>query len=226
MLNSFYLNKSFRPDVFLYDQIGQPYVPIGSTKETVVTVNELKEHLKLPLTCDSLDLELYGILCAVENFAESYTGRTFIAKTFRTFRDYFPSYIELRRTPFIELISFDYRKDGVSTFVDPNIFYITQGVYFNRIELLNNKEWPSDGDNDRKQSISIDFIAGYGNTGKDVPCDIKLAMLNHASKIYTDRGDCMPCGCTSEDASASLPGNSQLLYNKYRLKSIDFHTGC
>lgn len=225
MLTNFYLNKTYIPDGLINDQIGQPYIQLTNPKEKAISINELKEQLRLPEICTGLEGALNAIICAVQSFAEIYTGRVFINTRFKTFRDYFPPCIEIRKSPFIDLLSFKYLKDDVLTDVPSDIYYMFTGLFYNKIERLCGSPWPNDFDK-RRQTIEIEFDAGYGSLSKDVPCDIRIAMLNHAAQIYTDRGDCMPCGCSGAEVLSSLPGNSKLLYNKYRIKSLNALSGC
>ena len=56
--------------------------------------------------------------------------------------------------------------------------------------------------------VQIDYIAGYGASGDDVPQSIKLAVMMMAGHLYTHRGD----GCTAAEAykasgAASLAGS-------------------
>lgn len=222
MLTNFYNTKS------LYsrsDQIGQPYIPKRLSDQLSIDIRDLKGHLKLPVSCDSFDSELRLIICAVQEFAESYTGRTFINKQYETYRDYFSCRIVLKRSPFRFLDSFQYLKDGEFLDIDPETFYVFQDPYYNKLIQEVSTEWPSDLD-DRLQAIKIVFTAGYGALAQDIPCDLRIALLNHAAKLYVDRGDCGVCTCSNSDVLKALPPSSKLLYNSYRIKQLTPLNSC
>lgn len=61
--------------------------------------------------------------------------------------------------------------------------------------------------------IEIQFIAGYGDAGSDVPQQIIQAMLLIIGKLYADRGDC-------EDSNSTLPKTAKLLLNPYRMTRL------
>lgn len=221
MLTNF---SDFIPDQVITDQIDQPYFQLTDPQQLAVDVRDLKEHLRLPNGCSGIDSSLQLIICAVHNFAESYTGRVFIQNEFETFRDFFTPCIVLRKSPFIGIINFQYLVDGIFIDVPTDIFYVVRSNGFNRIERVPGKEWPKDIDH-IKQSVRIEFTAGYGILTREVPCDIRMALLNHAARIYTDRGDCID-GNANEAAIACLPCNSKLLYNSYRIKQLSSRMGC
>lgn len=216
--------RDFIPDQLITDQIDQPYFQLTSPQQLAVDVRDLKEQLRLPQGCSGIDASLELIICAVQNFAESYTGRVITEKDYETFRDCFPPCIVLRKSPFRLLVRFQYLVDGIFVDVPSDVYYVIKSNTFYKIERVPGKAWPTDID-DLKQSVRVEFVAGYGGLSQEIPCDLRVAILNHAAQVYTDRGDCSDCG-VNEAALACLPCNSKLLYNSYRIKQLTSREMC
>jgi len=58
--------------------------------------------------------------------------------------------------------------------------------------------------------IEIDFTAGYGETGADVPDELKRALLMHVALMFAYRGAVLPA-----DQPASIPAGYQRLVAPY-----------
>lgn len=183
-----------------------------------ISLEEVKEHLKLDPSDDTQDDYLTFLTTSVTKYAENYTKRTFINTKFRTYRDIFENYIKLRRSKLQTLELFEYLVDDVYTAVSSDYYYITDETAFSRIALKDGEEYPTDIDS-RMQAIKIEFIAGYGATGADVPQDLRLAMLNHIAKVYENRGDC-DSDSSTDVIEQFLPQLSRGIYEMYRIQDL------
>jgi uncharacterized phiE125 gp8 family phage protein len=149
----------------------------------------------------------------VTNFAEMYTKRDFINRTYRTFRDNFcNATIELRRSALQSVDSVKYFKDNALTTVDASTYYSTFEHDFSTLQPVHGASWPGDVDC-RLQAIQIEFLAGYGASADDVPADLKFAMLQHIADLYFNRGECC-------DDCSKPPPEARLIYDIYRIRDI------
>ena len=171
------------------------------------------------------------ILKSVVKFAEIYTKREFLTKTFKTFRDSFPGAsissfpisthmhhlgFELRRSKLQSVEQIQYLKDNVLTTVDTSTYYATNETDFSSVELIDGEVWPNDADN-RFQSIEITFKAGFGDNFTDIPENLRGALLQHFLRYFSDRGDCTDASCP---VGKNLPIESKAVYDFWRIIDI------
>jgi len=181
-----------------------------------ISLDEVKEQLHISCNDTSDDLYFTLLIDAVTTCAETYTQRTFINTTFKTYRDRFMVEMVLTRSKLQSVTSVSFLKDDVLTPVDSSIFSFTDETDFGRIFLKNGESWPSDVDF-HPQAIVIIFVAGFGPSASDVPEDLKLAMKNHIASLYANRGDC------SDDLTnevAKIPNATKFIYDKYVIKRL------
>lgn len=206
-------------------------VPIAYSYEVIVprsslplTLDEVKEHLNIPLTFTDDDAYLTLLIEAVTDYFECFTNRTLINTTYRTYRDHFPSCGEcyvLRKSKVDPVtVSIDYKKDGSLVTVGVDVYYVTNETGYPGIYTFPNKNWPSDADK-VVQAIQIDFVAGFGPDESSIPSKIKIALLNHIAALYVNRGDCDSDGCAS-----ALPQASGLIYGQYKILSTSGFSVC
>lgn len=198
------------------------YIVIAEPVNLAVSLDEVKEHLRLDPSDTSQDAYLTLLIRAATRIAELYTKRTFINTTFRTYRDFFESCIKLRRSKFQSLQAYKYSVDDVLTDIDTGLFYTTNETDFSKIILKQDQEYPDDIDK-KLDAILIDFVAGYGADSSDIPYDLRLALLNHIAMLYENRGDCDQ-NMSDQFLEKNLPSASRLVYTQNRL--MDLHDGC
>lgn len=182
-----------------------------------ISLADVKDHLKLDPNDDSQDLYLEFLICSVTKYGESYMKRIFINTKFRTYRDIFNNYIKLRRSKLQSLDLFEYLVNDVFTTVPADLYYNTDETGFSKIVLKADEFYPTDID-DRMQAIKIEFTAGYGEEENDVPCDLRLALLNHIAKVYENRGDCDADISTTDNIEKFLPQTVLGIYEMYRIR--------
>lgn len=175
----------------------------------------IKVHLKLDPTDSSDDPYLTLLTRACIQYAEKYTKRTFVIATFEHYRDFFQDLIELRRSQFQALTSFEYSKDDSFIAVDSALYYTTKEYDFSKIVLKENSGYPTDIDN-IAQAIKIIFTAGMANSLHELKSDLQIALLNHIAVIYENRGD-----CDTASIAENIPSTSKAIYDKYRI--LDHH---
>ena len=95
-----------------------------------------------------------------------------------------------------------------------NCVKVTSSSTFAKLYAAQGKHFPC-ADN-FPQSVTINFTAGFGDSCEDIPQDIKSALLAHIAAMWADRGDCSVCDC-----DGTLPNTSKLVYDTYRVTSIN-----
>lgn len=205
--------------------------------QLAVTLELFKQHLKKRNSDSGEDVLLNLYLNAAISYAESFTRRDLITRTYQTFRDYFPSYyghegyyqhgivpgsigtginpnvgFEIRRSPMKSVVQIQYYIEGVLTLLDSAIYYNTLEEDYSEILAVN--DWPRDCDS-RLQAIQIDFTCGIADTPENVPPGFTEAILAHATSIRQSRGDCSANGCAK-----ALPAISKAFYLQNRIENL------
>lgn len=181
-----------------------------------LTLAEVKAQLYLTVSDTSQDDYLTLLINAVTSFAEKYTSRDLINKTYTTYLNCFPDFylsppigIELRKSKLQSITSISYYIDNVLTVWSSSKYYATVQNDFSSVYLVNGESWPSV--DVRAQAVKIIFVAGYGAAGSSVPADFKLALLQHIGQLFENRGDC---------PDAHLPENAKIIYDQYRIRTF------
>jgi uncharacterized phiE125 gp8 family phage protein len=191
----------------------------------VISLVDVKEHLKLDPADVSQDSYLTMLIWAATDYAQQHMGITLINTTYRTYRDYFTSCLELRKTPFNSLVSFEYLVNDVYTAVTASIYYIAERNAYPKIYLVDGETFPSDID-DTKNAVRIDFVAGYGADNTAIPepmlSNIQISLLNHVARLYEMRGDC------GKDNSIynAIPSASKSIYSLYKVRNLSGRLCC
>ena len=174
-------------------------------------VSFVKSRLGIDSADTSHDVLIGLLILGAVEFAEKYTGLTFIDLPFKTFRDFFTPSFELRRAPISVINSVKYTDDEGNEQTVPNTVYGLTQTFYQRVFRLPNKSWPQDKAN-IPDAIQIEFVAGFGPTDQSVPGDIKMALLAHVVHVFTKAGDCCDEG--------TIPNTALDTYKQRRIISI------
>ncbi len=138
---------------------------------------------------------LNDLIVASREYAEHFTGRALINRTWTGYLDTFPrgNWIVMPQPPLSSVTSVKYREYNY-TGTDPydwtefsSDYYITDNTrYKGRIVLAYGKSWPSFTAYPASP-IAIEFVAGYGATSASVPESIRRAILLYAATLYEFR---------------------------------------
>ncbi len=216
------------------------YKEIVPPANGAVNLETLKKHLRIS-SCNQDDI-LQVYLDAATLQAEDCTGLDLITRTYQTERDFFPNWpsegyyisgaipqtlntssgnvgFQLRRGPVQAVSLVEYIEVGtVDTYitVDSSDYYVTipEAGKLTDILLEPDSLWPTDF-SPRQNSIRITFTSGFGDEQKDVPSDIQLAILETASQLYANRGDCAGNSCGN-----AIPAIASNIYKKHRVISF------
>lgn len=273
------------------DNRAYSYRLLNAPSTLPVSLDQVKEHLKLDTTDISDDAYLTSLVKSVVYFAEKYTGRDILTKQYLTYRDTFYSPISLKKVIVQSVDSVKYLLDDVLTTLATDQYYLTDVQdFFGEIWAVDGVTFPTNVDV-KKQAIQIIFRAGYGipittaarasdvvtvtttnthyyttgdsiviaggspstfngtytitvtsdttftyeNSGSDesatpvtymtankIPEDLILAMLNHITRIYQNRGDCVAgnAAACQTDSIINLPPETLQVYSLYQILQI------
>lgn len=198
---------------------------------TPISLAEVKSFARITTSSD--DALITTMIEAATTYAEEFTRRDFITRTYETFRDLFPGDFqgthasrqqvspfndsgnfgfEIRRSPLQSIESVKYVDIAGATIVIPStVYYATVEDDYSTLLTQINQSWPTDA-LEQLQVITIEFKTGFGDAAADVPSDIKQALLMHVTSLYENRGDCD--GCTN------IPCAAKQIYKQNRIENL------
>jgi len=208
-----------------------------------VSLDTVKAYLKITSTAEDATLTIF--INAAIDYAEKFTRRDFISRTYETFRDFFPLWVsegyytlgenpsfggalaipvitggnvgfEIRRSPLQTIEFVEYLKDNVLTTVDASTYYNTLETDYSEVLTLDGESWPEDADR-RLQSVRMTFVTGFGDDDTDMPVWVTEGVMQHVANMWANRGDCSSCGDTS---GSLLPSTAKLLYLQNRIENL------
>tara|TARA_R110000868_G_scaffold176896_1_gene414860 strand:- start:1378 stop:1968 length:591 start_codon:yes stop_codon:yes gene_type:complete len=154
-----------------------------------VTLQSLKDHLKV--TDNNEDATIATYLGAAVLWAEDYTKRPFIIRTFKLYLDIFPAenLIELP-TPLVTSVSSVkyYNASGTLTTLSSADYWTVTGDPDSpgAVILKSDAQWPTTQE-DRPRAVEVTFFAGYGAGPELVPADVRQAIMLMAAHLFTNR---------------------------------------
>ncbi len=174
-----------------------------------LSLPEVKASLGILDSDDTQDANLMGTLRACTLACERYTRRTFITTTWTMFRDRFPGKAlpwwdgvrEMADTQLTDLtesiivpksplltVTFvkAHKQDDSTVTVTATDYIVDNASEPGRIALKVSKTWPTDALR-AINGVEVEFIAGYGPTGSDVPAPIREAILLCVGETHGNR---------------------------------------
>jgi len=172
-----------------------------------LTLADVKMHLRLDGSAE--DTLLTGLIAAARAYLEATAGLALITQTLRVYLDDWPagSMIQLPIAPLQGLESVTvYDAAGDPLAVPLTGHMLDSAASPARLFLATQPPTsrPING-------IEIDVVAGFGNTGAEVPDTLKRAMLMHVALMYELRGAVSP-----EMQPAAVPAGYDRLVAPYR----------
>lgn len=203
------------------------YVLVAGTETLAISLADAKAYLKIPSSFTQEDAIITSIIKASTTFFERITGRDLINKTYKTYLDNFPYLKEpyrlqgvtpltlryedngiiIRKSKLQSITSIQYVKDSLQVTWDSSNYYISDDSDYSAIYLVKDKNFPET--DERKQAITITFVAGCGADATTIPEDIKLALLQLIAFLYDNRGDC--------ECSGGVPVMAKSLFSSYSI---------
>lgn len=148
-----------------------------------VTLNEAKAHMRVDGTDEDSLIE--QLIKVARRWCEKYQRRAYITQTWELWLDGWPQdaagnssdYIYIPRPPLQSVSSVKYYDtDDVEYTLDGADYFVDDKSEPGRIVLAYGKSWPSTTLRPAN-GICVTFVTGYGNTGDDVPGEVKQAIL-------------------------------------------------
>lgn len=176
-----------------------------------VTLAEAKAQLRI--AHDSEDDFLSGLLRAARGEIEQATGRALIDQSWRLALDAWPASatVLLRRAPVREVLSVTvYGAEGEAEVLDPGGYELDAVSCPARLHFARR---PAPGK--AMNGIEIDFAAGYGEAGTDVPDLLKRAIMVLVAHWYEFRTAFGP-----DSQPVSFPEGYERLIAAYRERRL------
>lgn len=191
-----------------------------SLKQTVapttepVTLNQARAHLRLTTTTEDGLIE--GLIQVAREMAQTYTKRQLITATYTAkYRDFPDSEgsIQIPRTPLQSVSSITYiDNQGATQTLSTDVYEVLEDDTEAYVVLKPLKSWP-EVQAERKQAVTVTFVAGYGNAGTAVPAAAKSAMLMLIGHLFENRESVNVGNITSK-----MPMATEILLDSIRVK--------
>ena len=149
-----------------------------------VTTTECKTFLRLDET--GFDTMIAGLIIGCRQAIEKYLGRTLISTVWQAYFEQFPSSeaeIELPYGPYITVDSVKYTDtDGDEQTWSSDEYQTDLKSMFARVKPAYGYSYPSV--RDKMNPIVVEYTAGYGTSGSDVPDCIKVALKMCVADVF------------------------------------------
>ncbi len=176
-----------------------------------ITLADAKAHLRVEHSDD--DALISELIAAARQYLEKVTGLVFITQTWRQFEDCWPSsrYLNTGRHPVQSIQSITvYDAQGIPQLIDADN-YLLDNVS-RPARLLSHTSLVA---GQAMNGIEIEFVAGYGDTGIDVPDALKRALHMLSAHWYEFRGAIAP-----SQQPVSIPPGFAALISPWKRRAI------
>jgi uncharacterized phiE125 gp8 family phage protein len=188
-------------------------VSLVTPAEIPLSLTTLKQWLRLDVSDTSEDTILQLLVDQAVSCFEAVSRTILMNTNFKTFRDVFSQWYELRKSKLVSITSVKYNdEDENQQTISSSDYYFNADPFYS--SLVFDKDYSFPTISSRPSSIEIAFVAGLSATTALVPADIQVALLNHVAFLYENRGD---CAC---DDFSSVPAVSMNTYRKYQIVEI------
>jgi len=187
------------------------YAQIAAPAAMPVTLAQAKAHLRV--TSDTEDDTITALIAAATQYLERDTGQALIDQQWRAWWDDVPcdGVLELMRSPVRGIVSVSvYDAEGNATVLDGSDYYVNLVARPARVRLADTVTEAM-----RANGIEVDFDAGYGEAGTDVPDMLKRAILVLVAHWYEFRGV-----FDAADQPVSVPALYARLTRYFRFLSV------
>ena len=149
-----------------------------------VTVDEVKEQLRLELDEDTQDTMIESYIAAAREGVEKYLGRALNTQTIQIFFDCFFNLLELPYPPIQSLTHVKYfDSDGVQQTLSTDVYQSDIISIPGRIILKSSQSWPT-LETQKLNAVEVQFDTGYGDLATDIPQPIRQLVAAIAVDLY------------------------------------------
>lgn len=151
-----------------------------------VSLTEAKLHCRIDSSAEDTTLAIY--IKAAREYCEMYRGEALVTQTLVYYLDRFPTAstkgdarfdgdaILMPRWPLQSVSTLFYvTPDGVATALAGSAYAVQTYARPGRLRPVYGTTWPATRDG--VDAVAITYVAGYGNSGSDVPARIREAIL-------------------------------------------------
>lgn len=176
-----------------------------------LTLADVKSHLRLDGSDE--DSLLASLIRTARDHLERVSELALITQTFRLYLDLWPEegIVAIDRGPVQALTEIRvFNADGVEQIVNLDFHVLDGGSRPARLHLRN-RPMPGEPLN----GIEIDFVAGFGDAGINVPDTLKRAMLIHIAQMFEFRG-----AVSAADQPAVIPDGYDRLIAPFLIRRL------
>ncbi len=152
-----------------------------------LSLAEARLHLRLDT--DAEDGLVAALILAARQMVEAHLGRALIRQGLRLWLDRWPPgrrAVDLPRPPLVEVTAVTgFDEDGTPAILDPGLWLADRVATPGRLVLRAGTAAPSMGR--CVNGISVDYTAGYGEAGADVPEPIRRGMALLVGHLFESR---------------------------------------
>lgn len=166
-----------------------------------VTLAEAKLHMRVDVSDD--DTLIAALVKTAREYIELLTRPrvAMVTQTWRYVADTFPpsDTLELRPWPLQTVTSVKYTDDdGVTTTMPSSDYLVDSTSAPGRLRLRSHASWPS-VTLQELNGLTIEFTAGYGDTGASVPAALRQAILLMIGQWYENRESSLVTGAVAKE---------------------------
>ena len=187
------------------------YAQIAAPAAMPVTLAEAKAHLRVSSATE--DDAISALIAVATQYLERDTGQALIDQRWRAYWDAVPcdGVLELMCSPVRGIVAVTvYDRLGEATVLDGADYYVNLVARPARLRLADSVPASM-----RANGIEVDFDAGYGEAGTDVPDMLKRAILVLVAHWYEFRGV-----FDAADQPVSVPALYARLTRHFRFLSV------
>ena len=179
-----------------------------------VSVSEAKTHLRVETSDD--DTYIGSLISAARQLVELQTRRTLITQSFELTLDRFPQgAIRIPRSPVQSITSIVYLdENGDEQTLDSSLYRLNETTIVASVAPEYGESWPSTLATTK--SVTLTFVAGYGDAADDVPEPIKHAIKLMIGTYYDPVRQTVVMG----DAPSEVPQSASFLLGPYMIKEF------
>ncbi|MBC2884736.1 phage head-tail connector protein [Ochrobactrum sp. CM-21-5] len=175
-----------------------------------VTIADVRAFLRI--STETEDEILQRLIATARELIEAETGLSLIEQTWRLRVDRWPrsGRLAIFKYPVKAVTAVvAYKPDGTAISFSPEEFVLHHGKRPQRLYMA---QYP---DASSFEGIEVDFIAGFGETGVDVPDALKQAILTLVAHLYEKRA-----GINADASPASFPLMVNQMVDSWRRVSL------
>lgn len=186
-----------------------PYEVIVQPTEEPVSLQEMKDHLRVDITDDDDLIQAYSV--AARRYLEETMRRAFITQTIAQYHRCFPyrDFLRLVNPPIQSVVSIQYTdSDGDTHTVDSNTYTVDTVSTPGRVVLNYNEQWPT-VTLATNNPVRVEFIAGAVDAA-GVPQTFKQAIMMLTAHYYENRETIVATGAVPKEMPFSVVSLLQL----------------